>query len=50
MTTKLSARSVSSPDVVGAGGDGALDACVEELLEGGEEGALQLNGQREHAG
>lgn len=36
------------PRVVGSGRDGAFDPCVQQLLEGGEEDALKLDGQRQH--
>ena len=35
------------PDVVDAAGDRALDPGVQELLEGGEENALKVDGQRQ---
>ena len=35
------------PDIVDAGGDGALDLGGEKLLEGGEQHALKLDGQRQ---
>ena len=36
-------------DVVGAAGNCRFDARVEQLLERGEEGVLQIDAQREHA-
>src|SRR6185503_16141684 len=40
----LSAERFQS-DIIGPGCDGALDASVQQLLEGGEENILQLDGE-----